>query len=317
VYAGNPARLSVRHAFPKLYALEQKYGSLILGQFLGARERRRRAEVSKQAAKMFSFDEGLQVLTDTLGLHLADRIKLSTPVVRFQQTLDGWKVTVKREGREEIHDHTAVIFTAPVHRLPEVQLQSERYLNWAPLSQIHYPPVASVALGFRRSDVAHPLDGFGVLIPEKERFNILGTLFSSSLFPNRAPAGHVTLTSFIGGTRHPELATRDAEDLIAITLSDLRTLLGVTGQPTFRQIALFPKAIPQYEVGYGRFEELMREVEEKAPGFFLAGNYRRGISLGDSIVSGHHVAESVERHWRSALPKEAVPVPEFSTQLAA
>ncbi|MBI2949975.1 MAG: protoporphyrinogen oxidase [Verrucomicrobia bacterium] len=317
VYAGNPARLSVRHAFPKLYALEQKYGSLILGQFLGARERRRRAEVSKQAAKMFSFDDGLQVLTDTLSGRLADRIRFSTPVVRFQQTRDGWKVTLKREGREETHDHAAVIFTAPVHRLPEVQLQSERYLNWAPLSQINYPPVASVALGFRRGEVAHPLDGFGVLIPEKERFNILGTLFSSSLFPNRAPAGHVTLTSFLGGTRHPELALRGAEELVQITLQDLRVLLGVTGQPTFQHIALFPKAIPQYEVGYGRFEELMREVEEKAPGFFLAGNYRRGISMGDSIVSGHHVAESAERHWTAALPKEAIRVPKFSAELAA
>ncbi|MBM3839381.1 MAG: protoporphyrinogen oxidase [Verrucomicrobia bacterium] len=317
VYAGNPAQLSVRHAFPKLYALEQKYGSLILGQFLGARERRRRAEVSKQAAKMFSFDDGLQVLTDTLAGRLADRIRFSTPVVRFQQTSEGWRVTVRQEGCEETHDHAAVIFTAPVHRLPEMQLQSERYLNWAPLSQINYPPVASVALGFRRDDVAHPLDGFGVLIPEKEQFNILGTLFSSSLFPNRAPAGHVTLTSFAGGTRHPELAMRGAEKLVRITLQDLRALLGVAGQPTFQHIALFPKAIPQYEVGYGQFEELMREVEEKAPGFFLAGNYRRGISLGDSIVSGHHVAESAERHWTTALPKEAIQVPKFSTELAA
>ena len=203
VYAGDPARLSVRHAFPKLYALERKYGSLILGQFLGARERKRRAEVSKPAAKMFSFDEGLQVLTDTMRNRLGHRIQLATPVSRLEQTLAGWKVTAEQDGREEQRDHAAVVFTAPVHRLPEIQLRSERYLNWSLLSQIQYPPVASITLGFRREDVLHPLDGFGMLIPGKEKFNILGTIFSSSLFPNRAPAGHVTLTSFLGGTRHP------------------------------------------------------------------------------------------------------------------
>ena len=317
VYAGDPCRLSVRHAFPKLYALEQKYGSLIVGQIAGARARKRRAELSKQSAKMFSFDQGLQVLTDALQSELDTDLQLSTTVSRLEQTREGWIVATRREGREERHEHSAVVFTAPVHRLPELQLLSDRYLNWSPLSQIHYPPVASVALGFRREDVAHPLDGFGMLIPEKERFSILGTLFSSSLFPNRAPDGHVTLTSFLGGVRQPELALRGPEELVAVTVQDLRALLGVKGRPTFQHVAFFPKAIPQYEVGYGRFEDLMREVEAKAPGFFLAGNYRHGIALGDSIVSGHRVADEVESYATRTIGPEGIHSPEFTTHLAA
>lgn len=291
VYAGDPARLSVQHAFPKLREVEQRYGSLILGQFLGARERKRRAEVSKQNAKKVSFDEGLQVLTDTLRTRLGEAVRLNSPVTAIRQDTAGWTVTTRTQGVEEQHEHLAVVYAGPAYRWPEIELSTERAPSCAPLAAINYPPVASVVLGFRRSEVAHPLDGFGVLIPEVEGFNILGTLFSSSLFPNRAPEGHVTVTSYIGGTRAPGLALRSREELVELTVRDLRTLLGVSGTPTFAHCFLFPKAIPQYEVGYGRFKELMATLEAKAPGFFVAGNSRDGISLADSIVSGCNVAE--------------------------
>jgi len=152
--------------------------------------------------------------------------------------------------------------------------------------------------------VAHPLDGFGMLVPEIEGFNILGTLFSSSLFPNRAPEGYVTLTSYIGGTRAPDLALRDTGELVELTVQDLRTMLGITGQPSFQHSFLFPKAIPQYEVGYGRFKELMDGIEAKAPGLFLAGNYRDGVSLGDSILSGYNVAERVSKYVSAGAVRE-------------
>ena len=317
VYAGDPAQLSVKHAFPKLHALEQRYGSLLVGQFLGARERKRRAEVSKQTAKKLSFDEGLQVLTDSLNHQLATAVKLNSPVTRLKQLADGWTVAARRHGREVTTDHAAVLFAGPAFKLPEIQLTTERYLNCSPLAQIHYPPVASIVLGFRREDVAHPLDGFGMLIPEVEGFKILGTLFSSSLFPNRAPAGHVTLTSYVGGTRAPELATDDADALVDLALKDLRAILGVTGKPTFVHHALFRHAIPQYEVGYGRFKNLMDEIEAKARGFFLAGHYRDGIALGDSIVSGCTVAARVEKFLAAAPAERPVTRTEFQTMMAA
>jgi protoporphyrinogen/coproporphyrinogen III oxidase len=164
-------------------------------------------------------------------------------------------------------------------------------LDLAPLSEIRYPPVASVVLGFRREDVAHPCEGFGMLIPKIEGFKILGTIFSSSLFPDRAPAGHHTLTSYVGGERYPELASLPAEKLYEVVCEDLRVLLGVRGRPTFQHCVVYPKAIPQYNVGYGRYRDLMMEVETKAPGLFLAGHYRDGVSLSDSIVSGCNVVE--------------------------
>jgi protoporphyrinogen/coproporphyrinogen III oxidase len=293
VYAGDPARLSVKHAFPKLHALEQKYGSLLLGQFLGARERKRRAEVSKQNAKAISFDEGLQVLVDALRMRVGEAVRLNSPVISVEQTPNVWTVTTRVDGRERKQTYSAVLFAGQAHKLADVSLVSGSSLNWSPLAMIKYPPVASLVLGFRREDVAHPLDGFGMLAPEVERFTILGALFSSSLFPNRAPADHVTLTCYVGGTRAPDLARLGTHSLAELVLADLGTLLGVKGRPTFKYHCLFGKAIPQYEVGFGRFKELMNEIEAKSPGLFMAGNYRDGISLGDSIVSAHGVVERI------------------------
>ncbi len=298
IYAGDPARLSVKHGFPKLHALEQRYGSLIKGQILGAKERRRRGEVSKQEAKKISFDEGLQVLPETLRLRLGDNLRLEATVLKVSQVPDGWKLRVRDQAGETDQLHLAVLMALPMHALPTLELPAGSGLHPEVLREIYYPPVASVVLGYRRADVAHPLDGFGMLIPKAEGFRILGTLFSSSLFPGRAPVGRVTLTSYVGGVRAPELALRPTDELVQMTAEDLRVLLGVTGQPTFRHCVLYPKAIPQYEVGYGRFKELMSQLEHTAPGLFFAGHYRDGISLGDSIVSAHHAAERIAEFWR-------------------
>ncbi len=144
-----------------------------------------------------------------------------------------------------------------------------------------------------------------MLIPKVEGFRILGTIFSSSLFPNRAPAGHVTLTSYIGGERYPELAALPQEQLVETTCADLRLLLGLKGQPVFQHTRYYPKAIPQYNVGFGRFRELMTQIESEAPGLFLAGHYRDGVSLSDSIVSGCNAADRIEQylHARPSLAR--------------
>jgi oxygen-dependent protoporphyrinogen oxidase len=338
IYAGDPHRLSLTHAFPKLKALEDNYGSLIKGQIFGAGARKRSGEVAKDRAPKFSFDEGLQVLPDTLAARLGDAVRLNTPVTKLTQTAAGWTLTLS-EGRvprapltagevgdsqrsslrETRVEHSAVIYCGTAFRLAELKVMYGRAalprspemgaaqqhrptedkelepLDLSPFSEIRHPPVASVVLGFRREDVAHPCEGFGMLIPKIEGFKILGTIFSSSLFPNRAPTGHLTLTSYIGGERYPELALVPAEKLVALVCEDLRVLLGVTGKTTFEHCVLYPKAIPQYNVGYGRYRELMNKIENKVAGLFFAGHYRDGVSLGDTIVSGVNIVERVEK----------------------
>ena len=153
--------------------------------------------------------------------------------------------------------------------------------------------MARVILGFRREDVADPLEGFGFLVPKAEKLNILGTTFSSSIFPRRAPAGYVLLTTFIGGCRQPDLAALPAEKLVDLTVCDLQRILGVRGDPTYRNHWLFPQAIPQYNVGFKKFTDFMNATETRLPGLYFAGSYRDGISTGNCIVSGHDVADRI------------------------
>jgi len=302
IYAGDPHKLSLPHAFPKLKALEDNYGSMIKGQIFGARDRKKSGEVAKDRAPKFSFDEGLQVLPDTLAAQLGGSLKLNSPVAKLTQSDNGWRV-VTENGELEF---TAVIYCGTAYRLAKLEIEAGR-AAWPrrPLdifSEISYPPVASVVLGFRREDVAHPCQGFGMLIPKIEGFKILGTIFSSALFPNRAPAGHLTLTSYIGGARYPELALLPPEQLVEATLADLRVLLGVRGKPVFTQTVIYPRAIPQYNVGYGKYRQRLNDLEAAAPGLFFAGHYRDGVSLGDSIVSGVNIAERVAKIFQRLMP---------------
>ncbi len=290
VYAGDPQMLSLQYAFPKLYALEQKYGSLIKGQIKGKRARSKNGEVVKTRAKMFSFDDGLQVLIDALYHNLTDEIKLNTSVSRIEQTSGGWNIYYNDNGTEYIKTHSSLILTLPAYKIAKLQHNIDG-VDLSSLNEIYYPPVTSLSLGFKRSDVAHALDGFGVLIPKKENFHLLGTLFPSSLFPGRAPKDHVLLTSYIGGARSPELGAATESEQIEFVLKDLRTLLGVRGEPTFIHRSYFPKAIPQYNLGYGKFKAIMDNFETKAPGIHITGNFRNGISLGDCIMSGKKLAE--------------------------
>ena len=302
IYAGDPHKLSLQHAFPKLKALEDNYGSMIKGQIFGARDRKKSGEVAKDRAAKFSFDEGLQVLPDTLAALLGASLKLNTTVTKLTQTGGGWRVTTAA-GEAEFG---TVIYCGTAYRLAELQMDgraalprsqgeesAQQHLATEAFCEISYPPVAAVVLGFRREDVTHPGQGFGMLIPRIEGFKILGTIFSSALFPNRAPAGHITLTSYIGGARYPELGLLPPDQLIGATMADLRVLLGVKGQPVFTHTKVWPKAIPQYNVGYGRYRDLLNELEAKNPNLFFAGHYRDGVSLGDSIVSGVNIAERV------------------------
>jgi oxygen-dependent protoporphyrinogen oxidase len=153
--------------------------------------------------------------------------------------------------------------------------------------------VASAVLGFRREDVEDPLDGFGTLNPEIEKTRTLGTLFTSTLFPERAPEGRVLLTTYLGGTRNPELALKPDDEIVSLVMEDLRSIYGVRGEPEFVHVFCARKAIPQYEVGYGKFLDLMERTEQEHPGLHIAGHCRDGISLSDSILSGEKAAEKI------------------------
>lgn len=293
IYAGNPERLSVIHGFPKLYNAEQKYGSLIKAQYLGAKERKQKGETSKQEAKLFSFDEGLQVLTNTIAEHLNTFLHLKCPVTKISQTENGWKVTYQNDNQLIEREHSAILLSTTAYATRQIQFQNNANLNFAPFENICYAPVTSVVLGYKQSDVGHSLNGFGLLVPGIEHLNILGTLFSSTLFKKRAPQDCVTLSTYVGGMRQPELASLPETKLVDLVHKDLAKLLKIKAQPIFHTSHYYPRAIPQYDVGYGVYKDHIHKIEERCPGFYIGGNYTRTPALSDNILSGFSLADAL------------------------
>lgn len=286
-FAGDPEQLSVRHAMPQLHALERTHGSVMKAYVRIMRARRESAQGSAGPSGMMSFRNGLQEIPDALSRELKAELRLKAPVTQLRSGAKGWTVGAAFQT-PELYD--AVVYAAPAHSLDEIDLDFPGGERLSTLSSIVHPPVAVLALGFRRDQVAHPLDGFGFLTPEVERRRVLGAIFSSTLFPDRAPEGQVLLTVFVGGTRDPDLVQSDPQTLAARVLDELRTLLGTRGDPAFRAVQVWPKAIPQYVLGYGRFKDIAEQMEGTNPGLVLAGTYRDGVSVGDAIGSGERAA---------------------------
>jgi oxygen-dependent protoporphyrinogen oxidase len=311
VFAGKPERLSVRAAFPKLYTLEEKYGGLIKGMIKGAQERKERAEKAKDRAETFSFVSGMQQLPQAIGNSLGKSVLLNAKVTGVRiltatQSKPSNKPDLRRQylveylhhGKKEEMETDVIVFAIPAYdAAPLLQLLSKETTNT--LSSIYYPPVISIFLGVKREDIRCKLDGFGFLIPSKEKRKILGCLWNSCLFGNRAPEGMVALNAFVGGARQPELTGLNDEQIIQITLGELESIMQFSGKPVYLNITRWHKSIPQYEIGYQQKMDILAQFEKSNRGIVLAGNYRGGISVGDCVKNAYEIAESVYLRRRS------------------
>jgi oxygen-dependent protoporphyrinogen oxidase len=291
IYAGDPEQISVAAAFPRLLALEQNYGGLIKGLILGARERRNNKEVAKNTAKTFSFRNGMQTLTDGVASKLA-RIECGARVRRVAREDDGtFRVEGEKDGAPFVRRARAAVVATPAYAAADIVRGIAPDAAEA-LAAIEYAPVAVVAAAFRRADVAHSCEGFGFLVPRKEQRKILGSLFSTSMFENRGPAGTVLLTTFAGGRRNPEIAALSDDAVAQVALAELAELVGA-GAPMWTEVVRWPQAIPQYNLGH--LERVARVVgaEQRFPGLLFCANYKGGVSVSDCIKNGHLVAEAL------------------------
>ena len=290
VYAGDPGALSVRHAFPKLHALERDHGSLTRGAL------RRRTATAGPKGSMISFPEGLAEVPRALAQELGSRLWLNHTVTAVRRMGWLWQVDYNSDQGAKSGSFAAVICALPPDALAALPIEGVPESGaLAVMREIPQPAVASVFLGYRREDVAHPLDGFGMLTPAVEKRRILGTLFSSTLFPGRAPAGHVALTTFVGGSRQPELCAQSDASLIAMVQEELANLLGVRGTPVISRVQRWPRAISQYVVGFQKFKDACYTVEAAAPGLFLGGPCCDGVSLSNCISAGQRLADAAAR----------------------
>ncbi len=288
VYAGDPERLAVRWAVPKVFALETAHGSLLRGALA-----QRRGPGSPGRA-MFSFHDGLETLPRRLAEEIGDvRTRSEALSVRPDRTENGETDGFVVKTAVGSIRARRVVLAVPADVAARL-LEGASDGKSRALAEIPYAPVVVVSLGVARSAIAHPLDGFGFLAPRRESLRLLGCLFPSTIFPDRAPAGHVALSAFLGGRTDPEIVNPQIwsdDRLLDLVQTELRQALGLSPscRPTVAIIRRWPRAIPQYEVGHGRFVALAEELERDLPGLRLAGNYLEGVSVPDCIRNASRV----------------------------
>lgn len=293
VYGGDPSRLSVRHAFAPFWNLEQKYGSIIKGAIKSMKEKAASGNFFKPM--MVSFDGGMKTLVDTLAKNLGSSLITNAKVISIDLTGTSWQVSWATDKEESFDDFDALVVAVPAPQVCQLPLPGTMAAQLSPLSGIVYAPVSTYTLGFKRKQVSHKLDGFGVLLPGKENMSILGSLFVSSLFKGRAPEGFVTLTNYVGGMRHPEYAQLPQQDMEKLVMADIKKLLGVRGEPAFRKLYYWEHAIPQYNLGYETFLETLDEAEAKFPNVAFVGSYRGGVGVSACIENAISAAVKLER----------------------
>jgi len=280
IFAGNPDELSLKSAFPKLFELEKNYGSLLKGAIFSPKEKK--SKLPKNVSRTVSFKNGMQTLTGKLFDNLGASVHLNTEAFEIKKSGNG-KFNL-RTGDEKINAKSfdAVVISTPspvaarLLKSFDVEL-AER------LSGIYHPPVAAVFTAFKKENIKFDLDGFGFLIPKVERRKILGSLWSSVIFPKRAPEDFHLLTTFIGGARNAELVETDENALIKIALEELNSILGLRGEPALARVKKWEKAIPQYNIGYEKIIESIENFKLRNRGIFFCSNFYRGISVSDCI----------------------------------
>ncbi|MBE0551452.1 MAG: protoporphyrinogen oxidase [Ignavibacterium sp.] len=292
VYAGRPEDLSVKSAFPKLYALEEKYGGLIIGTIRSIRERKKRAEVAKQSAKMLSFKSGMIALPKAIEKYFGSNILLSSEVTSVDKTENGFSISYQQNGTINKIESNAVLSTIPSYVASRIFTKYDKDFK-THADAIYYPPVLVYYLVYDRKNINQDLDGFGFLIPAKENKSFLGALWSSVIFSDRTDESKAAFTLFVGGSRYPEFVKEDRNSLLLKVRKEFEALMGITSDPIFTSERFWEKAIPQYNLGYVEHERFFDDFENRNPGLFISGNFRGGISVGDCVKNAELVTEKI------------------------
>jgi protoporphyrinogen/coproporphyrinogen III oxidase len=285
IYTADPETLSLRATLPRFLDMESKHRSLILAMLRQSRVQKTGTSGARYSL-FLSFDRGMQVLVDALATIKAE-IRLNTRAEALR--LDGPTWTITTNTGEQLKAD-AVCLAVPAYVAASLLNETSEDLA-AKLKQIKYASTATINFGYKRSSVAHPLNGFGFVVPFVEKRSLIACTFSSVKFSGRAPDEHVLLRAFAGGALQPEIFALDETKMSRKIEADLRELLGITGAPLFTEVAKWERSMPQYEVGHlDRVKEIEQALSQ-LPGLTLAGNAYRGAGIPDCIRSGEAAAE--------------------------
>jgi protoporphyrinogen/coproporphyrinogen III oxidase len=290
IYAGDPEKLGLRSAFPQVFEAEKFTGSVIRGLLRAGKNRKANEKPTVQ-----SFRNGNQTLTDALAASLGSNLRCgaeahSVRLASSSLTASTFEVTILVNGQQEsITTEQLIIATPALQAAALLRGVNPRFEST--LTQFEYAPVAVVSLGYPKAAIRHSLRGFGFLVPRSSGLRILGTVWNSFLFPGRAPENHVLLTSFVGGVTDPQAASLSTSELFATVHRELTLILGISQQhPAFANVKIWPRAIPQLNMGHSQRLSDLALLQSRYPSLWLVGNYLHGPSLGVCVEQALTVA---------------------------
>jgi oxygen-dependent protoporphyrinogen oxidase len=309
IYAGDPGKLSMRNAFPQVHEWEKNHGSVLRGAIAKMRQRPKDPS-AKKVRGLCSLKRGVGSLFDALGAQLGDSARLGVGVdavirntsgtdARFEVRCTvggnfGGESSGGARRTESLAASAVVCATDTPAAGAMLRPLSQQFAK--SFQRIGYAPVAVVSGGYRREAVGRALDGFGFLAPRAEGLRVLGCVWNSTLFPERASEGHVLLTSFAGGAMNPEMCSWSEERIASAVHEDLARVLNIKENPVVRHVHIYERAIPQYNLGHGEILAELNEACDATPGLFLAGNYLEGPAMGACVERAFRVADEVEKY---------------------
>ena len=288
VHGGDEATLSVRAGFPRLAALDERHRSVVVAGVAGMLHARNGERPPR--AKLGTFDGGLGAVPTALAARLDEHLVLGARVTRLAPRPGGWDLAWDgpRAGTGRVD---AVVLALPARAAAELLLHAAPVAAEA-LSEIGASPMAVAHLGYRREAVDHPLDGFGALSGD-DSLGALGVLFSSTMWPDRAPPGCVLLTVMLGGALAPHVASLPEGDLLALARDAAGRAVGAKGEPDYARLVRWPAAIPRYSLGHAARVATVEQALAPLPPLALAGASFHGVSMVEAAKSGVAAARAL------------------------
>jgi len=300
IYAGDPEKLSLRAAFPILYEAEQTSGSVLRGLLKVMKARKaKRGPLPREKPTLQTFREGNDTLVRALAEKLGAYLSLEAEVISIRPLDPGrepktprFRVGLHTPSGTEFLETERLVLAVPTDRAGKLLAPLGRAFE-SQLRTVDYSGVAVVSLGYRKEDVGHPLDGFGFLVPRSSGLTVLGTVWNSSLFPGRAPGHHVLLTSFVGGATNPDATKQPADQLVALVHREIKPLMQLREGPVFSNVSVWPRALPQYNLGHTARMAAINNCRADFPGLYLTGNYLNGPAIGACVEQALKVADEI------------------------
>ena len=274
VYGGDAAGLSAKSVLPRFVDYERKFGSLIRGVQTESTTPKERGK-----SLFLSFRGGMQTLTDALQNSVLPKLTaVQAEVDLVEKSALGWRLRMNGD----YIDAQNVVLACPAHVNAHLLRESCPDLSHQ-LASIPYSSALLVTLVYEREAFGHPLDGFGFLVPKRERHGVAAATWVSTKFPSRTPDNRVALRAFIVGADALDLMHQNDEELIALVRSEYTRLMGISRQPVFSTIYRWPSSMPQYTVGHEVRKQAIEELTARQAGLFLCGNAYDGVGIPDCI----------------------------------